>query len=334
MSTPKENFIKLMKNDSPEWLGDPWDCFNQNFMFRPAIFDAVTLATIAQPGQVGVKNAWGVTLDWPEGQPGQIPHITEENKVIKDIKNWREYVHFPDFEHLPWHVVDEMFPNLDRENLLLMTPSFTGLFEFSHFMMGFEDALMNYLLEPEAMYDLLSAYSDWKIEAAKHVIDHLHPDIIQFHDDWGNKRNLFLPPAVWREIIKPHYERYYGYIKSRGVLIQQHNDSISGELCSDMVDLGIDMWQGVLPQDDIKGIIERTEGKLCLMGGFDMPLIDNPTASEEDIKKHVRHVIDTYMPLGSFIPCITSVISVYPNVDQAIHEELNRYGAIYAQEHF
>ena len=334
MPTPKENFLRLMTNDSPKWLGDPWDCFNENPMFRPAIFNAVALATMIQPGQVGVKNAWGVTMDWPSDQPGQIPHITKENKVIKDIKNWRDFVNFPDFDHVPWHVVDGMFPNLDRENLLLMTPTFTGMFEFSHFMMGFEDALMNYLLEPEAMYDLLSAYTDWKIEAAKQIIDHMHPDIIQSHDDWGNKRNMFLPPTVWREIIKPQYERFYGYIKSCGVLIQHHNDSISGELCEDMVDLGIDMWQGVLYQDDIPGIIERTGGKLCLLGGLDMSQIDSPMAKDEDIKRHVRHVIDTYVPLGSFIPCITSVVAVYPNVDKAIHEELNRYGAIYAQEHF
>jgi hypothetical protein len=45
-------------------------------------------------------------------------------------------------------------------------------------------------------------------------------------------------------------------------------------VAEDMVDLGIDMWQGVIPQNDIKGVIERTEGKLCIMGGFDMQLID------------------------------------------------------------
>ena len=31
----------------------------------------------------------------------------------------------------------------------------TGLFEQSHFLMGFEDTLMNYLLEPEASEELL-----------------------------------------------------------------------------------------------------------------------------------------------------------------------------------
>ena len=32
----------------------------------------------------------------------------------------------------------------------------TGIFEQSHFLMGFEDALMNLLLEPESMQELVA----------------------------------------------------------------------------------------------------------------------------------------------------------------------------------
>ena len=150
------------------------------------------------------------------------------------------------------------------------------MFEFSHYMLGFEDALVSYLEEPEHMYDMLSYYTDWKIKCVEHVIDRMKPDILHSHDDWGNKRSLFLSPKTWRELIKPHYERFYGYVKSRGVLIQHHADCVSHEVAEDMVDLGIDMWQGVIPQNDIKGVIERTESKLCIMGGIDMALIDFP----------------------------------------------------------
>lgn len=339
MQTMKENFLRLMKNDNPTWLGDPWDCFNQNPMFRPCIFDAVTLTGgTAMPGEVGKKDRWGITWDWPPGQPGGAPHITAENKVLKDICAWRDVINFnnlpPDPNMLPWDVCYAMVPPLDRDNLLTMVPSFSGMFEFSHLVMGFEDALVNYLVEPEEMYDLLSAYTDWKIKVIGMVIDKMNPDIIHSHDDWGNKKSLFLNPSVWREMIKPHYERFYGYIKSRGVLIQHHCDCVSQEVCEDMVDLGIDMWQGVIPQNNIKNVIERTEGKLCVMGGFDMQLIDHPDTPEETIRAYVRQVIDDYMPLGSFIPNVTNIFPIYENVTFALNDELNRYGAEYAARHF
>ncbi|MCL2391004.1 MAG: uroporphyrinogen decarboxylase (URO-D) [Oscillospiraceae bacterium] len=335
MSTPKENFIRLMRNDNPKWLGDTWDCFNQNPVFRPVLWDAVTLSLGgAQRGQTGVIDAWGVTYDFPEDQPGPFPVVTEEKKVIKDIQHWRDFVTFPSFDNVDWSLPDQMFPNLDRENLLVQFPSLIGMFEFSHYMMGFEDALIYYLTEQESMYDLLSAYTDWKINAAGLVIDHMKPDMIHSHDDWGSKNSLFLSPEVWREMIKPHFARYYGYIKSRGVLIQHHNDSISAPLAKDMVDIGMDMWQGVLPQDNIPEIFEQTEGKLCLMGGFDMGKIDLPVADDALIRSEVRRAIDEYMPLGPYIPCATGIYALHDDVNAIMYDELNRYGAIYAEKHF
>lgn len=336
MPTPKESFLRLMRNDRPDWVGDPWSCFVQGTVFRPIVMDAVTRTLGSpRPGQTGFVNKWGVTMDWVEGQPGATPHVTESNKLIKDITHWQEYVTFPSLENLKWEKTDALLPPVvDRENYLLMAGSFTGMFEFSCNTMGFTDALMNYLIEPEAMFELLSAYTDWKIKAVGLVIDHLQPDIIHSHDDWGDKRSLFLSPTVWREIIKPQYERFYGYIKSRGVLVQHHCDSVAQEICEDMVDIGIDMWQGAIPQNDIPGVIERTGGKLCVMGGLDMQKIDFADALEEDIRAEVRHCIDTYMPLGSFMPCVPCIIPIHKNVERILNDELDTYGAEYAAKYF
>lgn len=334
MISPKENFLRLMRNDHPMWLGDPWSCFNSPG-YGPLTFDAVTLANgIAGPGETGKIDIWGITWDNPAGQPGAIPNVTDTNKALKDIHDWKTAINFDNLpSELPWDISRQMLSAADPDKLV-MVPSFMGMFEFSHYIMGYEDALCNYMTEPDEMYALLSAYADWKIQAARMVIDELHPDIIHSHDDWGSKERMFLPPAVWREIIKPQYERYYGYIKSRGVLVQHHCDGVANEVCEDMVDLGIDMWQGVLPQNDIKDVIERTGGKICIMGGLDMQKIDFPEAKEEDIRAHIRDVINTYMPLGSFIPCVTSVVPIFKHVGDIISEELNTYGEIYAKRNF
>lgn len=334
-TTMKENFLKLMKNDNPKWLGDPWDCFVENPFFRPAFLDGATKALKgAVPGAKGHVDAWGATWDWPFDQPGATPHVTYENMVVKDITQWDKYLTFPDLDKVNWTPYDELASPQERENKLVMVASFCGMFEFSHLVMTFDEALCNFIEEPEAMFDMLSAYTDWKIKAVGMSIEHSKPDIIHTHDDWGSKHSLFLSPERWRKMIKPHYERYYGFIKSKGVLIQHHSDCYNEPLAKDMVDIGIDMWQGAIPQNNIEKMLKETEGKLCAMGGMDMQLIDLADCPEEKIRKEVRDAIDKYVPLGNFIPCVANVFPIHKNVEKIINDELRTYGAEYAAKHF
>ena len=46
----------------------------------------------------------------------------------------------------------------------------------------FCSVLVNYMLKPEIMYDLLEAIADWKINHLKQIFENIHPDVIRFHD--------------------------------------------------------------------------------------------------------------------------------------------------------
>jgi hypothetical protein len=336
MSTPKENFQRLINNDNPQWLGDPFDCFNcSSATGVPYLLDAVALAhRRTLKGGINVKDAWGVIWDWPEDQPGPTPNHIGDNIVVKDVTHWRDYFDFPSLDHLDWEPSRSAFDKLDRENKLVMVQSPRGMFEFSHAMMGFEDALMNYLIEPDDMFELLSAYTDWKIKGASLTIDELHPDIIVNFDDWGNKTQLFLPPRVWREILKPLNKRFFDSIKSRGVLVMNHCDCHAEEVCEDMLEIGMDVWQGPTPENDIPDVIRRTGGKLFMLGGIDMSRIDRADAGEELIRAHVRDTFDKYAPCGSFLPCFTSWMPVHPFVADIARDEMTKYGAVMAEKMF
>jgi hypothetical protein len=166
MRTPKENFLALVRNDNPQWMGDPFTCFNCNAVTGlPYILDAVALAhRRTGKGGIGVKDAWGVVWDWPEDQPGPTPNHSPDNIVIKDITRWRtiltsrRWTIWTGPKHGPW-------PQALTGRQAGHGAVAPGMFEFSHAMMGFEDALMNYLIEPDAMYELLEAYTDWRSRA-------------------------------------------------------------------------------------------------------------------------------------------------------------------------
>jgi hypothetical protein len=54
-----------------------------------------------------------------------------------------------------------------------------------------------------------------------------------------------------REMIKPQYFKDLRLRQGARRLIMHHADSFLEPIVEDMVELGIDIWQGVLPQNDI-----------------------------------------------------------------------------------
>jgi len=327
----KENWIRLITNDHPGRIEPPWEPFKGNDPIGMFVADPITQSMFVDGivYDTPQKDAWGVTWVWFSGSVARNPHITDENKVLTDVSRWRETVEFPPLDGHDWSTVQSFMESVDRSEHLTMCFVNGGLFERSHYLMGFEDALCNYLVNQEAMYDLLGAIADWKIGQLNLIMDNMQPDIVHFHDDWGSKTNLFLPPEVWREIIKPHHQRIVNAVKSRGLIFMHHADCICEPIVEDMAEMGIDIWQGVIPQNDIPAIQKRLGGRMALMGGVDAQLIDRVDHDEVTIRKEVRRCIDAYCPAGNFIPCIPNIKPLYPGVARIYNHEIKRYGKDY-----
>ena len=327
--TKKQQFLSNMKNEGPvEWMGYGFDAYPQ-IMFH-CFIDPISIWDILFIQGENVLDNWGVNHRYLPGDPGIIPMVNEENQVIKDITKWRDYVKFPEFpSSLDWAATKAQIDATDKDELLIMAPTFRGLFERAHCLMTFEDCLINMYTEPEAMSDFFGAYTDWKMKAVEMIIDYLDPDVIHSHDDWGAKDKLFFAPEKFREVLKPHYARLYGYIKKRGKLIQHHCDSYIMGLENDLLDLGVDMWQGVLPSNDIQLMKKNTGGKLLMLGGLEQDLIDKAEGeiTEDAIRAEVRRAIDAYAPGGAFLPCIPSLECLNTWVNPIVIDECNRYGA-------
>lgn len=323
----RENWLRIIKNDNPGWIGTPWEPFKGYFFGDVFIVDPIqAVAGGKRVVDIPYKDGWGTTWLFKAGDPGATPYITPENKVLKDVTKWKETLSFPQLDGFDWTTAKAFVDSVDRNEYMVMPFISGGLFERSHNLMGFEDALCNYMEEPEAMYELLGAIADWKIAQLERIFANLHPDVIHFHDDWGNKANLFLPPNVWREIIKPHQKRIVDCVKSNGAIYMHHSDTICGPIVEDMAEIGIDIWQGAIPQNDIVDIQKKLNGRMAIMGGIDAHVIDLPDVNEDVVRKEVRRCIDTYCPQGYFIPCIPNLVPIYPEVKRIYEDELINYG--------
>ena len=74
-------------------------------------------------------------------------------------------------------------------------------------------------------------------------------------------------------------------MKDHGVIIMHHADSFMEPIIEDMVDLGIDIWQGTLPQNDIPKLQKQLAGRMTLMGGIDASIVDRADSTEEEIRR-------------------------------------------------
>lgn len=325
MLSKKENFFETIQGGKPDRFvkqyeattvvpGDP-----VNFFVRGDRY----------PGMPPMYDAWGTHVFWPAEDPGPVPDANE--KILHDIEDWENIVKIPDLiancsaEEL-WGPYIERAMKVDRGETLLTMLAPTGVFERMHFLMGFEDALCNLMLEPELMSDLAMAIGEYRYNGFKLMIDNVHPDAILSHDDWGTKTNLFCQPEIWREIIKPAYVKPYDFIHDSGVLLIHHSDSFCEPIVEDMIDLHIDIWQGVLPQNDIVSLQKKFNGRIAFQGGIDAAVVDKPGATEEEIRENVRHCCETYATGGYFIPSITygGPGTINKSVDPIIDDEIDR----------
>jgi len=325
MMTPKELFLELLKPD-----GQPERQLKQYEAFHMALYDPINgyLGRSRVRGAV-TKDLWGTTIAFREDAPGPTPVITAENKVCPDVTRWREFVHAPDIESncsAGWEEVASRARAIAGDHQIVCGFMGTGIFEQTHFLMGFEDTLTNLYEHPKEMHELIDYITDYRLRFVKLMIDGMKPDAIFSHDDWGAKEALFMSPEMWREFYKEPYRRFYGYIRERGCIAIHHADSYLAPIVEDMAEIGIQVWQGVLPENDIPALQKRLNGRLILMGGIGAA-IDRPDSTEEEIRTYVQSALAEYCPGGHFIPSITYGLmgTVYPHVDPLIDEEIDRY---------
>ena len=135
-------------------------------------------------------------------------------------------------------------------------------------------------------------------------------------------------PDMWRAFFKEPYRRFYGYIRSRGCIAIHHADSYLVPIVDDMAEIGIQVWQGVLPENDIPALQRHLQGKLVLMGGIGAA-IDRSDATAEEVCDYTRRTLRACCPGGHFIPSITYGLpgAVYPHIDRYIDETIDAYNA-------
>ena len=328
MLTKRQNLLETIRGGKPDRFVNQFEALEfiwENPVSRRNMRDKLV------PGST-VVNAWGVTIQFPEGVPGPFPVHDEEHIVLKDITKWREQVTFPslDYPESEWLESAEKVALLDRTDKFVTAMVAPGIFDQLHYLMGMEECLISFYTEPEALKELLRAITDWELEYARLLCKYLKPDAVFHHDDFGSQISTFLSPEMFHEFIFPCYKEVYGYYKTHGAeLVVHHSDSYAATLVPDMIDVGIDIFQGCLDTNNISELIKKYEGKISFMGGINNGIVDVPgwtdTLIAETVEKMCRDCGTLY-----YIPCCTAggPGSSYPGVYDAVTQQIDRVSSL------
>jgi len=213
----------------------------------------------------------------------------------------------PTAPHLPdWDVADRfMAPPLRETDRMAGLPAFLeecgdryrlASLDLSGFtvytlLRGFENSMMDFLIEPERFARLVDLIIDFECDVmalcARHGFHGIH-----FADDWGTQNGLMISPALWRRLFKPRYRRQFERAHELGLHVWYHCCGNFAEIADDFHEIGVDVLNISQPNVvDIPPIGASLRGKQCFLMPISYQTV-SISGTVEDIYAEARRLYD------------------------------------------
>jgi uroporphyrinogen decarboxylase len=188
-------------------------------------------------------------------------------------------------------------------------------FMWSVFLRGFENLLMDFLLEPEFAHELMDKVLGMSLRVARNAI-RAGADAIVIADDYAGNQGPFFSPAVAREFVIPRLKRMVDAIHEEGGKVIKHSDGNLLPILDQIVAVGVD---GLNPIEPLAGMhmgeMKRQYGaRLCLIGNIDCGHL-LPHGTAEEVEAAVMDCIAQAGSGGGLI--LSSSNSIHSSVNPA-----------------
>ncbi|MCL1802652.1 MAG: hypothetical protein FWG30_03270 [Eubacteriaceae bacterium] len=349
--TPKENYLGLYKGQLPEWIpswgmGMPMDRAPVLGMFVnvsknggfPRSPDPDTPFRMPEEW----TNDWGVTMvSNPEANYGGLPK--PGHFILDDIRNWDKVIKKPEMimptiDEIDWEAMaKEQTAHIDRSTTGVMVTIGNGVFQFIVGFMGFEEALIALVEEPEVCKEFFAWADDYYVPIAKKAVEYYKPDMCYMADDSAAKYAPFVSPKTYREVLKPSYARAAAFATERDIPIAFHNCGKAEAYLADMHDFGVKYWDPCQTENDLLNCKAMFDD-IVICGGFDfVPPADGSEITEEFTREYVRSTIDKLAPGGRYawmgMYMGPAGDEVAPKINEWIRDEVYTYGDKYYEKH-
>lgn len=316
--TAKENMEKIFQHEKPDWIPH---LGTEAYGIRDYIVERPIMTT--------GRDAWGCNwISCPDSL--NITHPDTSDIKLEEVTAWREKVTFPDLEQIDFSpMAEEAKAFTDRDSKMLQYVSLNGIFERTHILMGFENALCQVLLEPEEYGEFLTAIADHKIKLFQKVYDICQPDILVYHDDMAIQTGPYFGLDFYREYLFPQYKRIVDAAREIGYPhVVHHSCGKVDALLPDWISCGFDGWDSVMACNDLTEIKKNYGDKIVFMPGLDTQQVLGPKDSTRgDIEKMVVNWMEMLAGDGfGLIIDSTVAYSLNPENEKICLEFIEKHG--------
>ncbi len=166
-----------------------------------------------------------------------------------------------------------------------------SMYERAWTMRGIENLLMDFVLNPQFVHDLMDAICDYNLAQVDKALEY-DIDAVYFGDDWGQQKGLIMGYDLWKEFIYPRLKRMYGHVRAAGKYVMIHSCGDVDELFDDLVDIGLNSFNPFQPEVmDIYEILPRYRGRLAFHGGLSMQKI-LPFGTKEEVIAESKRLLE------------------------------------------
>ena len=238
---------------------------------------------------------------WSREQEGDFGIV--KNRVLENAEIGNYIFPEPD-EKLIREKCERLVDQPDKFTMYIIGFS---LFERAWTLRGFNEILMDFLLEKRFANELLDRIVEYNLKVVD-IVSGYDIDCIFFGDDWGQQKGLIMGPPIWHEFIRPRLKTQYDHVKSKGMYVAQHACGDIREVFSDLVDLGLDIYNTFQPEIFDVAFMKREYGNdVTFYGGVSTQRL-LPFEKPDVVQNEIRRIIDVVGKDGGYICAPTHAI--------------------------
>jgi len=165
-----------------------------------------------------------------------------------------------------------------------------SLYERAWTLRGIEALLLDFVIHPDFVHDLMNAICNYNIAQIKRALEY-DIDAVKLGDDWGQQQGLIMGPDLWNEFIKPYLKRIFKVIKEADKFVFIHSCGDVDELFEPLIEIGLDNFNPFQPEVmDIYELLPAYRGRLSFHGGLSTQRI-LPYGTVEDVIKESERLM-------------------------------------------